>query len=810
MALHLGALLTDAGERGEPVSLDPASLTTHGVIVGMTGSGKTGLGVVLLEECARAGIGALVIDPKGDLTNLALRFPDLAPEDFAPWVDPAEAQRAGQDPAGYAATVAGRWRDGLAGWGLGGEDVRALQQAADVTVYTPGSTAGVPLSILGSLDPPPLSWDTDAEALREEIAGFVDGLLTLAGIDADPLASPEHVLLATIVETAWRAGHPIDVAGLVGQIITPPVRKLGVFDVDAFFPPEARRKLALTLNGLLASPSAAAWLDGAPIDVAGMLRTPDGRPRCAVVTIAHLTDAERQMVVALLLGKVVTWMRGLPGTAELRALVYLDEVAGFCPPTAVPPAKPPILTIMKQARAFGVGMVLATQNPVDLDYKAIGNAGTWMVGRLQTERDRGRLLDGMSSAAGDVDLGALGAAIGALGKREFLLHRTGAGAPVRMTSRWAMSYLRGPLTRAELGALPNTAEVAGGSAAASASADPGAAGRPPVSPAMTGTAPHPVAVAGEDTTPVAPAVPDTVRVTYLDPAAPWAAEVGAVPGGTRLEAALAFRITLRYADARAGIDHTEEWEAVLHPLTAHVDPRSALVVDYDDRDLRPDAPAGASYALPDAPLDRATWYRDLEKALLAEVRTEQALELQRSTALKLYSRPDEPPEAFAARCEAAAQDRADAEIARLRTTLEARIERKRAQLAEAERREAAAAEDARARRNAELAAGAGALLGVLLGGGRGGTVGRAARSAGGIASRRGTTQRAGQRTEAAAARADLAAEELAALERQLLDEVDAIRATWAARAAELEPVTLRASAANARITDRALVWVATT
>jgi hypothetical protein len=800
--LHIGALLDDSGARGDDLRLRAADLTTHGVIVGMTGSGKTGLGAVLLEECARGGIGTLVIDPKGDLTNLALRFPSLDAREFAPWVDETQAQREGLDRDQLAERVATTWREGRASWGLGPDDVHRLIEAVDVTVYTPGSQAGQALSILGSLDPPPLDWGVDAEALREEIAGFVDGLLTLAGISADPLASPEHALLATIIETSWRQGNSIDPTQLVAQVLTPPFRKLGVFEVDAFFPPDERRKLALRLNGLLASPAAASWLEGDPIDIAGMIRHADGRPRCAVVTIAHLSDDERQMVVALLLGKVVTWMRGQPGTGELRTLVYMDEVAGFAPPTAVPPAKAPILTIMKQARAFGVGMVLSTQNPVDLDYKAIGNAGTWMVGRLQTERDRGRLLDGMSSAAGDVDLAALASTIGGLGKREFVLHRATGGAPLRFTSRWAMSYLRGPLTRPELSALRADAPAGDGAATAPRVVDDAPA--PPARPAI-----HSTDDVAEDTIRIAPETPETVRVTYLDPAAPWAAEVGAVAGGTRLEAALAFRLTLRYADARAGIDHVEEWEAVLHPLTARPDPRSAVAVDYDDRDLRDEAPPGASYVIPDAPLGRATWYRDLEKALLAEVRTEQVLEIARNTALKLYARPDETEEHFAQRCEEEAQERADTEIAKLESTLEARITRKRAQVEDAARREAAAEEDARSRRTQELTAGAGALLGVLLGGGRGTTAGRAARSAGGVASRRGTTQRARQRTEAAAAKADLLAEELATLEEQLLDEIDSIRARWHERAKAVETVTLRASATNVRVTDRALVWVPT-
>lgn len=784
--LHVGALLNDRGERGDDLRLDAADLTTHGICVGMTGSGKTGLGVVLLEECARAGIGALVIDPKGDLANLALRFPTLSAKEFSPWVDPADAEREGLTTAELAQQTAQRWEQGLASWGLAATDVAALRDAADVTVFTPGSTAGVPLSMLGSLTPPPVEWDSGEEMLRDEIAAFVDGLLTMAGVDADPLASREHALLSTIIETAWRQGTTLDQPQLVGQVLAPPVRKLGVFDVDTFFPPADRSKLAMRLNGLLASPSAASWLEGAPVDIGAMLRTPDGRPRCAVVSIAHLTDEERQFAVATLLSKVVTWMRGLPGTGTLRALVYMDEVAGFAPPSAVPPAKRPILTIMKQARAFGVGMVLATQNPVDLDYKAIGNAGTWLIGRLQTERDRARLIDGMSSAAGDIDLAALSETIGALDKREFVLHRASGGAPVRFTTRWAMSYLRGPLTSAELRALTPASPVAAPSVADAPASRSGAAA---------------------DTTAVAPQVASAVRVTYLDPAATWSSEVGAATGGTTLEAALAVRVALTYRDAKADIDHTQEWEVVFHPLSARLDPDTAISVDYDDRDLRTDPPPDCLYSLPQAPVADVGWYRDVEKALLADVRADRALEVRRNAALKLYARIGESEQDFAARCAAAAAQRADAEAAKLAKSLEGRIARKRAQVEGAQRGEAAAAADAQSRRAQEVVSGAGALLGVLLGGGS--RAARAARGAGGVASRRGMTQRAAQRREEAAARVALTAQELSELEQQLLDELDGIQTRWQETAADIDSVSLSATASNVRVTDRALVWVPT-
>ncbi|MGB9346513.1 MAG: helicase HerA-like domain-containing protein, partial [Ilumatobacteraceae bacterium] len=443
------------------VAVPTDSLTTHGVIVGMTGSGKTGLGVILIEEALRAGLPVLAIDPKGDLTNLCLTFPDLAPADFRPWIDEAQAQNAGQTPDDFAAGQAALWTKGLAGWGLSGTDIGALRATTDFTIYTPGSQAGVPIDIVGSLQVP--ADMSDAEVVADEIEGYVTGLLGLVGIAADPLASREHILLSNLIQHSWSEGRALDLMSLVGMIPSPPIRKLGVFDVDQFFPADDRMALAIKLNGLLASPSFASWAMGPALDIQSMLYTPDGRGRCAIVTTAHLSDEERQFVTSLLLSKLVTWMRRQSGTTDLRAMLYMDEVAGYLPPTEKPPTKKPIMTLMKQARAFGVGVILSTQNPVDLDYKAMSNAGTWMIGRLQTDRDKARLLDGMASAAGSVDVGAVDATISGLGKREFMLRRAGKDQPEIFTTRWAMSYLRGPMTRDQIAMLtPDAAPSAPG------------------------------------------------------------------------------------------------------------------------------------------------------------------------------------------------------------------------------------------------------------------------------------------------------------------------------------------------------------
>ena len=589
-SFHLGnAIDPTTGKPGaDRIVLGSSDLTTHGVVVGMTGSGKTGLAVVLIEEALLAGIPVLVLDPKGDMANLALVFPDLAPASFRPWVSEAEASAAGTSADEHAAAQATIWREGLESSGIGPERLQALRDAADVTIYTPGSTAGVPLNLVGSLGAPTLSWETEAEALRDEIQGTVTSLLRLVGIDADPLSSREHVLLSNLVEHAWRAGRDLDLGTLIAEVQSPPLRKLGVFELDQFFPPADRTKLAFTLNALVASPTFASWGEGDPLDPQTLLFTPDGKPRCAVVYLAHLSEEERQFVVTLVLSKLVTWMRGQPGTPDLRALAYMDEVFGYVPPSAQPPAKKPILTIVKQGRAFGLGLVLSTQNPVDLDYKAMANAGTWLVGRLQTENDKARVLEGLRSAAGGRDVAELDRAIGALGKRQFLLVSAKGSEPRVFATRWAMSYLRGPLTKEEVASL---------------TVRPGPQPLPTVSPA------DPIAMElADDESAVAPVVADGTPVSYLDPAAPWGRDVGAVGGSTRFRAFLAARVSLRYDDTAADVDEQQEFEAVYGPLESDVDLASETQVDYDERDFGSSAPASAAFVLPQAPLDQARFF----------------------------------------------------------------------------------------------------------------------------------------------------------------------------------------------------------
>jgi hypothetical protein len=786
--LHLGFRLDPKSGKPGPDRLvvDSGDLTTHGVILGMTGSGKTGLGIVLIEEALLAGIPCLVLDPKGDMGNLALAFPELDAASFRPWVNEDDARSEGLSLDDYAARTATIWREGLEASGIGPERIRALREAAEVTLYTPGSEAGIPLNVVGSLQAPALSWETEAETLRDEIEGTVTSLLGLVGIAADPLSSREHVLLSNLVENAWRAGRSLDLGALIGEIQSPPLRKLGVFEIDAFFPPKDRIELALKLNALVASPSFAAWGAGQALDPATLLRTPEGKPRCAIVYLAHLSDPERQFVVTLLLSKLVTWMRGQPGTSDLRTLAYMDEVFGFVPPTAMPPAKKPILTIFKQGRAFGVGMVLATQNPVDLDYKAMANAGTWLVGRLQTERDKERVLEGLRSAAGGTDVGALDVALGGLDKRQFLLVSAKGSAPALFGTRWAMSYLRGPLTKDQIATL-----------ARPASAAPAPVSEPAAAP------PEPAA----DESAVSPTVADGVPVRFLDPAAPWAARVGAAPDGGRLRAFLAARVSLRFDDARAGIDASEEWEALYGPLDDGLDLDSETPVDYDDRDFREDPPANGAYVLPDAPVGESRFFRDATTEIHRRQLEQQELEIQRNPSLKLYSRPGETPEQFAQRCDEAAQAEADRETAKIRDRLEAKRDRLEAALETAQRRVEELETSARSHQTTELLAGAGAVLGALLGGRR--STRSMAGAIGSAASRRGVSARAEERKRSAEAKVEQRTDELADLEQELLAEIAEIDARWREQSADIEDVSIRAEATDIRVTELTLLWVPT-
>ncbi len=549
---YLGRQYDLAARQAQPAPLlyDSKDLVTHAVCVGMTGSGKTGLCLALLEEAAIDGIPAICIDPKGDLGNLLLTFPEQRPSDFEPWVDPAEAAQQGKSVADYAATTATRWREGLAAWDQQPDRIARLRAAVDLAIYTPANRAGLPLTVLRSFSPPSAAEMNDASTLRDRIMSTVSGLLALLGIEADPLQSREHILLATMFDQAWRAGREITLEGLVREIPAPPFDRVGVIDLESFFPAKERFAFAMRLNNLLASPGFAAWLEGEPLDVARLLYTSTGRPRVSVLSIAHLSDAERMFFVTLLLNAILAWVRKQPGTSSLRAILYMDEVFGFFPPTANPPSKLPMLTLLKQARAFGLGVVLATQNPVDLDYKGLANAGTWFLGRLQTERDKLRVLEGLEGAAATTgsafDRAKIEAMLSGLAQRVFLMNNVHDDQPTVFQTRWTLSYLRGPMTLEQIAKVTQQVVVTPQPTAAS-----------PNAPAQRGSASG-----------VRPILPPDVEECFVT-------ANGVAPSGASLiyRPAVYGEARLHYKHAKAALD---QWEA-LHGLYGLVEaPGEAL------------------------------------------------------------------------------------------------------------------------------------------------------------------------------------------------------------------------------------------
>lgn len=796
---YLGAPISGDDRSAEPLLYESDHLTTHGVIVGMTGSGKTGLGIDVLEEALASGIPTIIIDPKGDMGNLKLLFPDFQGPDFEPWVSHEEAEREGISVSEHAANTANVWRDGLAGWDIGGDDVRALRDGSAVTIYTPGSTAGVPLNVIGSLEAPDNT--DDMESVRDEIEGFVTSLLSLIDIEADPLSSREHILLSNIIEHNWSAGQSLDLAGLVGQVMSPPLRKLGVFELDQFFPPDDRTKLAMRLNGVIASPSFASWVEGAALDIEELTRGPNGEPAAAIMSLGHLSDDERQFVVTLILSKLITWMRAQSGSGDLRLLVYMDEVFGYLPPTANPPTKKPLLTLLKQARAFGVGLLLSTQNPVDLDYKALSNTGTWMIGRLQTERDKLRLMDGLTAAAGDVDVSALGDTISGLPKRTFVLHETRGDQPVTFQTRWAMSYLAGPLSRAQIEALTDdTTPSANAPVAPRAGDGPARQQQPEPSPV-------PEPELAEDETDLAPKVAEGTPVRFVDPAAAWAQELGAVANARRYEPAIVARVKMRFDEDKAKFSVDEEWEAVLHPLTDDPDAEDAITVDYDDRDLRSETPYSAVYAVTAARIDTKTFFKTYGTKLKNHLYRSQQVEMLANPKLKLYSRPGESIEDFTKRCEEFADDKADEESAKLRDKYEAKVDRAELAMAKAEDRVRELELAQETSKKNELLSGAGKLLGAFLGGSKRGLAGRLARGLGGASSKRSTTQRAAERLATAENRVDEAAAKLDELEDDLEDDLLEIGIKWNDIAQGIETLEVGLEKVDIVVDDVILAWL---
>jgi Helicase HerA, central domain len=771
---------------------DSKDLLTHAVCVGMTGSGKTGLCLALLEEAAIDGIPAIVIDPKGDLANLLLTFPDLNPQDFEPWVNEEDAQKKNLSVAEFAAQQAEFWKKGLADWGQDGERISRLRAAADFRIYTPGSNAGIPVSILKSFAAPPDAILEDNELLTERVNTTVTSLLGLLGIAADPLKSREHILISNLLTREWLAGNDLDIADLIQQIQTPAIKKIGVMDIESFFPAKDRFELAMSLNNLLAAPGFSSWLEGDPLDIQQMLHTPAGKPRVAIFSIAHLSDSERMFFVSLLLNQTLGWMRTQSGTTSLRAILYMDEIFGFFPPVANPPSKLPLLTLLKQGRAFGLGVVLVTQNPVDLDYKGLSNTGTWFIGRLQTERDKARVLEGLEGIAGGsglkFDRQQMEQTLAGLDNRIFLLNNVHEDGAAVFESRWAMSYLRGPLTRKQIKLLMDPVKGQSETAASSVSGAP-------AQPATRTDVPAVPKIDGQNRQPV---LPDIAQ--YFVPVRSNAAQDATLVYHPMLLGAA----EIRFSDKK--VDTSREL-TVLVPVSGGVvtiDWEGTTPVDLPLADLEQSASPRAQFAELPGPAAKARSYDDWKKDFASWLYRSQKLELLRSPSLNQSSNPGESERDFRIRLQQAGREQRDAAGERLRQKyapkLAALAERKR----RAEQAVAREAEQAKGQKMQTAISFGATLLSSFMG--RKAislsSLGRATAAARGVGRSIKESQDVGRAEETVAA----IDEQLAALDDQFKAERDSLQQAADSQTEALEAITLKPSKTNIMVKFLSLAW----
>ena len=762
---------------------DSKDLVTHAVCVGMTGSGKTGLCITLLEEAAIDGIPAIIIDPKGDLGDLLLTFPNLAPQDFEPWVNESDAAQQNLSVDAYAAQQAQLWKDGLAKWGQDGERIKRLRDTADFRIYTPGSNAGIPVSILKSFDAPNETIRDDNELLAERVNTTVTSLLGLIGITADPLRSREHILISNILSQAWSNGKNLDIGGLIQQIQAPPMTKIGVMELDSFFPAQDRLELAMALNHLLASPTFASWMEGEPLDIQQLLHTASGKPRLSIFSIAHLGDAERMFFVSLLLNQVLGWMRTQSGTTSLRAILYMDEIFGYFPPVANPPSKLPLLTLLKQGRAFGLGVVLATQNPVDLDYKGLANTGTWFIGRLQTERDKARVLEGLEGIAAGTgqafDKQGMEQILAGLSNRIFLLNNVHDDAPEVFETRWAMSYLRGPLTRTQIKTLMDPRKSAVESVSSAAA---------PETSSKTV-----VAAPANSQQPILPA-----EITqYFLPARS--------AGTVSYQPMLLGYAEIHYSKSKT-IDLTQA-VTLLAPFAdgpIDLDWSDAKPIDLPVEDLESTPQPGAQFAeLPPKaakPKSYATWRKDFAAWLYQN----QRLELFESPSLDLVSNPGESERDFRVRLQQIAREQRDQQVEQLRQKYApkfAQLEDRKRRAEQAVAREAEQAKDQKLQTAISFGA---TLLSSFMGRKRVSmsTLGRATTAARGVS----RTMREADDVDRAEDNVAAITQRLADLEAQFNADTEALKSSFDPQAEQLDKVSLKPTKANINVKLLTLVW----
>lgn len=774
----------ESGKPGrEPLLLDARRLTTHAVCVGMTGSGKTGLLISLIEEAAIDNIPAIVIDPKGDLANILLTFPELRPSDFRPWLEEDAAKRDGLTLEKLAEKTAKKWSDGLAASGQSGERISRLRQSVDMAVYTPGSSAGRPLAMLGSLEAPEKAILDDPEARRERIESLVSGILAMAGIDAEPGRSREHLLVSAIVDALWKSGQEVDFGTLVRAIPAPPIERVGFLELENFFPAADRFQLAGKLNTVAAAPGFDAYLHGEPLDVGRLLWTPAGKPRVSVISIAHLNDAQRMAFVTLLAGQAVSWMRSQAGTSSLKALFFMDEVFGYLPPTANPPSKTPLLTLLKQARAFGLGIVLATQNPVDLDYKALSNAGTWFLGRLQTARDKARVLDGLEGAASSsgagFDRARVDRLLAGLEQRMFLLHSVHDDDETVFQTRWTMSYLRGPLLREEIKRLQGEGPAPEG--------------------AVTRVNPFATGAGGVGGAGPRPLLPPGVREVFL-------ASDGPVPaGGLLYKPAILGRARVRFTHSKARIDCDRE-VFCLAPAGDQLGESAweggrqfAEVPEVES------GPQGGGFASLPAALSAAKAYASLGTALKSHLARTAKLTVFTAPAIDAVSRPDETEGEFRVRIAQQVREWRDKEIDRISDKSAAKLASLNDRIARARQKVEKEKAEAKNKSMQTYVSIGTAVLAAILGRkvASSTTVGRAATS---MRSASRATRQQADVVHAEEALCDLE-EKLATLEGEVSEELEKVRLEANPDRLVLESIEIAPKKTEISVDDVVLAWV---
>lgn len=780
-------------EKGEtldtPIQYDSRDLTTHGVCIGMTGSGKTGLCIDLLEEATLNGIPSIIIDPKGDMTNLLLAFPELLPDDFLPWVNKEDARREGMDERAYAEKIASVWKKGLAEWDIDKARIKRYREAAEFRIHTPGSRAGYGVSILSSLLSPSLSWEDEEETLREKIRGTVSALLGLVNYSTDPIRSKEHILLSNIFEHYWRKGEDLSLELLIGAISDPPFAKLGVLDIETFIPKDERQKLLLALNSIIASPSFEDWIDGEPLDIERFLRNEEGLPRVSIFYTAHLSDNERIFFTSLLLEEMLSWVRSQPGTNDLKAILYIDEVFGYMPPyPANPPTKKPLLLLFKQARAFGTGVMLTTQNPVDIDYKALTNAGTWFIGKLQTEQDKSRLLEGLETITGEsgeqFDRRFFDHLISSLKKRVFIHHNVHNDKPQIFKTRWAMSYLRGPLTKEQIKILVRSeTEVPTRKIVPEKKPSGAVKVRPRIAdelPQIFLPARYSEEYVLQGSTPSADALSHLEKVyapyllgrcrIFIDKARP---PVSCTKNSTYL--------------CRA--DVSEEFFVW----------KEADLAMEDDSVLT-DADSSFVYQLANRRLEKKQGVGAARSKLTSEIMRASTVVVYHCPDLKLYSDAGESLEEFEDRCSEQLEKKKDEEMDKVKDKFEKRIERTRDKIGQKKLDKERHEQDAAARKREEMLSGAETVLSWV--------VGRRSMRGLSTASRKRRMSRVSEeRAKKAAQRIRDYEEELRQLKAELEEEIDEIEDRYDEVIEEIRPIEVKVKKTDITIETFALLWL---